>query len=192
MLVIYTLVPISKANSSRELFSPYLNSYHNNSKHPLIIVPTKLPRTENLLAEFARFSTHNHNRTVITRSHVWKLMYHTDMTLCACGIFGVRVEDINIRRENVWHIVNKTSVQAPTIAGLIQLACLASHDSLHLRTHLQPSASVLLAAVPLNMWRDRICLLTHDVQAIVLIDLPFSYPTKDTPLICIFLCNQKR
>ena len=101
MLVIQTLVPISKANSSRELFSPYLNSYHNNSKHPLIIVPTKLPRTENLLAEFARFSTHIHNRTVITRSHVWKLMYHTDMTLCAYVIFGVRVEDINIRRENV-------------------------------------------------------------------------------------------
>ena len=113
------------------------------------------------------------------------------MTLCACVISGVRVEDINIRRENVWHIVNKASVQAPTIAGLIQLACLASHDSLHLRTHLQLSASVLLAAVPLNMWRDRICLLTHDVQAIVIIDLPFSYPTKDTPLICIFLCNQK-
>ena len=76
-------------------------------------------------------------------------------------------------------------MQAPTIAGLIQLACLVSHDSLHLRTHLQLSASVLLAAVPLNMWRDRICLLTHDVQAIVIIDLPFSYPTKDTPLMCI-------
>ena len=155
-------------------------------------MPTKLPRTENLLAEFARFSTHIHNRTVINKVSCLEIDVDTDMTRCACVISGVRVEDINIRRENVWHIVNKASVQAPTIAGLIQLACLASHDSLHLRTHLQLSASVLLAAVPLNMWRDRICLLTHDVQAIVIIDLPFSYPTKDTPLICIFLCNQKR
>merc|ERR1712151_415095 len=56
MLVISTLGPISRANSLRELFSPCLNSYHNSSKHPLIIVPTKLPRHENLLAEFARFS----------------------------------------------------------------------------------------------------------------------------------------
>ena len=40
----------------------------------LIIVPTKLLRTENLLAEFARISTHIHNRTDITKSHLWKLM----------------------------------------------------------------------------------------------------------------------
>ena len=65
----------------------------------------------------------------------------------------------------MWHIVNKSSVKAST--GLIQLACLASHDSLHLRTHLQLLLSVLLAAVPLNMRGDRGCLFTHDVQTIV-------------------------
>ena len=65
------------------------------------------------------------------------------------------------------HIVNKASVQAPTITGLIQLACLASDDSLHLWTHLQLFVPVLIAAVPLNMWGDRECLFTHDVQTIV-------------------------
>ena len=48
-------------------------------------------------------------------------------------------------------IVNKANVQAWTITGLIQLACLASDDSLHLRSHLQLFVSALLAAVPLNM-----------------------------------------
>ena len=65
------------------------------------------------------------------------------------------------------HIVNKASVHAPTITGLTQLAFLASHDSLHLRTHLQLFVSALLAAVPLNMRGDRGCLFTHDVQTIV-------------------------
>ena len=64
-------------------------------------------------------------------------------------------------------IVNKASAQAPTITGLIQLACLASDDSLHLRTHLRLLVSVLIAAVPLNMRGDRGCLFTHDVQTIV-------------------------
>ena len=59
-------------------------------------------------------------------------------------------------------IVNKATVQAPTITGLIQLACLASDDSVHLRTHLQLFVSALLAAVPLNMRGDRGCLFTHD------------------------------
>lgn len=63
------------------------------------------------------------------------------------------------------HIVNKASVQASTITGHIQLACLASDDSVHLRTHLQLLVSVLLATVPLNS--DRRCLFTHDVQTIV-------------------------
>ena len=75
----------------------------------------------------------------------------------------VRVEGINI-----WgHIFNKASVQASTITGLIQLACLASDDSVHLWTHLQLLVSVLLAAVPLNMRGDRGCLFTHDVQTTV-------------------------
>ena len=65
------------------------------------------------------------------------------------------------------YIVNKGYLQASTTTGLIQLACLASDDSLHFRTHLQLFVSVLLAAVPLNMWGDRGCLLTHDVQTIV-------------------------
>ena len=65
------------------------------------------------------------------------------------------------------HIVNKASVQASTITGLIQLACLASDDSVHLWTHLQLLVSVLLAAVPLNMRGDRGCLFAHDVQTIV-------------------------
>ena len=54
-----------------------------------------------------------------------------------------------------------------TITGPIQLACLASHDSVHMQTDLQFLVSVLIAAVPLNMRGDRGCLFTHDVQTIV-------------------------
>ena len=63
--------------------------------------------------------------------------------------------------------IAKASVQAPTITGLIQLACLVSYDSLHLRTHLQLFVSVMLAPVPLSMRGDRGCLFNHDVHTIV-------------------------
>ena len=129
-----------------------------------MIVPAPIPRSENVLAEFTRFATHIHNRNVMTGSYVCKLMQHIDMTVCECVISGVRVEHLG--RENVRHIVNKASVQASTITGLIQLACLAPHDSLHLRTHLQLLVSVLIATVPLNMRGDRGCLFTHYVQTI--------------------------
>ena len=54
-----------------------------------------------------------------------------------------------------------------TITGPIQLACLASHDSLHMQTDLQFLVSVLIATVSLNMRGDRGCLFTHEVQTIV-------------------------
>ena len=91
-------------------------------------------------------------QNVMTSSHVCKLIQHTDMTLSVCVISGVRVEDINIWGERTCDTLStKASVQASTITGLIQLACLASDDSLHLRTHLQLLVTVLIAAVPLNM-----------------------------------------
>ena len=62
--------------------------YQNKSKHPLMIVPAPITRGENLLAVFARFSTHIRNRNVMTSSHVCKLMQHTYMMLCACAISG--------------------------------------------------------------------------------------------------------
>ena len=66
--------PRSQTNPSIKLISPFSSRYQNKSKHPLTIVPAPIPRSENVLAEFARFSTHIHNKTVITRSHVWKSM----------------------------------------------------------------------------------------------------------------------
>ena len=129
-------------------------------------MPTKLPRNENLLAEFARFSTHIHNRKVMTSLYVCKLMQHTDMTVCACVICGVRVEGIKIWGKRTCHTLSIRHTIS-TITVPIQLACLASSDSVHMRTHLQFLVSVLIVAVPLNMWGDRGCLFTHDVQTIV-------------------------
>ena len=131
-----------------------------------MIVPAQLPTSENRLAEFARFSTHIHDRNVMTGSHVCKLIHHTDMTVCACVICVVRVEGINIWGKSMCHILSIRHTIS-TITGPIQLACLASSDSLHLRTFLQYLVSVLIAAVPENMRGDRGCLFTHDVQTIV-------------------------
>ena len=131
-----------------------------------MIVPVPTPRSENLLAEFARFSTHIHNRKVTTSSHVCKLMQHTDMTACACVFCGVRVEGMNICGKRTCHTLSIRHTIS-TITVPIQLACLASSGSLHLWTYLQFLVSVLIAAVPLNMRGDRGCLFTHDVQTIV-------------------------
>ena len=78
-----------KHTERKNMFSGFSTSYQNTNKHPLMIVPAQLPRSENRLAEFARFSTHIHNRNVMTSSHVCKLMQHTDMPVCACVISAV-------------------------------------------------------------------------------------------------------
>ena len=131
-----------------------------------MIVPVPIPRSENLLAEFARFSTHIQNRKVMASSHVCKLMQLNDMTVCACVICGVRVERMNIWGKSTCHTLSIRHTIS-TITGPIQLACLAPSDSFHLRTYLQFLGSVLIATVPLNMWGDRGCLFLHDVQTIV-------------------------
>ena len=89
------------------------------------------------------------------------------MHMCYFWLLLLEWKALTFGKKNVRNNVNKVSVQASTITGLIQLACLASDDSVHLWTHLQLLVSVLLAAVPLNMRGDRGCLFTHDVQTIV-------------------------
>ena len=71
--------PASEKNQSIKLFSAFSSTYQSESKYPIMIVPVPLPRNENRLAKFARFSTHNHNGNVVTISHICKLMQHTDM-----------------------------------------------------------------------------------------------------------------
>ena len=149
-----------------KLFSPFSSSYQNKSKHPLMIVPAPIPRSENLLAEFARFSTHIQNIKVMTSSHVCKLMQLNDMTVCACVICDVRVEGMNIWGKSTCHTLSIRHAIS-TITEPIQLACLESHDSLHMQTDLQFLVSVLIATVSLNMRGDRGCLFTHEVQTIV-------------------------
>ena len=167
-----------------------------------MIVPAQLPRSENRLAEFARFSTHIYKRNVMTSSHGCKLMRHTYMEVCACVISGVRAEDINILGERTCETLSKGK-------------CVSINDN-RTNTTCMPGVSpfadsfvtlcVCAARSSAEYAGDWGCLFTHDVQTIVgirketlpenigfllwflcsrckrlvIIVLPFSCPTKDT------------
>ena len=84
-------------------------SCQHKSNHALMIVPAPLPRSENVRAEFARLSTHIHSRNVTTSAHVCQLRQYVSLLVSECKTFTSRFT-FEVRK-----IVNKTSMQAPTM-----------------------------------------------------------------------------